>query len=184
MYQCLVAHLERVPNDKEITKALGTYAGQNLDTFMTKLGSNRDEITTKVLEDVNKLKNIREKSKARIAYYRQKHENETLPVTPTEKKIEDKKIEEEIREYKSTEGVISFLLNLWKSVNPEDHKIYGFEKIRLFIEKALALKQDPKYLEKRIRENKGAAPWDLFPPEQKTYTQILIEREAKKNEQN
>jgi primosomal protein N' len=89
-YVCLVAHLEKIPTVSDLQFTFQSKWLHIVPTFERIYGHSDIEIATKVLEDVDKLNEEKERNRCRQKTYRESHANATQLCNTVEKRREEK----------------------------------------------------------------------------------------------
>ena len=165
MIQCLTAHLERKPTQKEMLQLVSMKALSCLDEALMRQSSSLDEVLMKVLSDVDEVSHRRVYYKKKKAEYRQKHNNVHIDVLDPVHCIDKISLELDNKS-NITQGdsLISHLLNTWRAKHPIETQRYGLKQVRLTLEKRIKEGADPKDLEKLIHSSAGvdSPPWEIF----------------------
>ena len=141
MIQALAAHLERIPNEKEIIAlpGLSRKAIVKLSESLRNINADLSEVLRKVIEDVSEVHRKRSQSNDRQRKLRSKTQNVTRDknVTSRECPIREEKIREEKKEKKETKKERA----KQKTKPPPKFSKPSLSEIKNFLEKYIAEKQ-------------------------------------------
>ena len=114
---CLVATLEKIPNDKELLKICTKKRRESLEFHYQSEGKSLEFVMQKVLEDVKTVEHKREISRGTSNRYNEKNKLVDASIDTTEKRREDKSI------YKDARDVFNYW-NLQDIVKHRDFDTY------------------------------------------------------------
>ena len=115
---CLTGALEKMPTEAQLKKYIHGSTLNSLKSGLSSHGVTLEYVLSKVLDDVEYTKSIKETNRSKIAKWREKKKNVTSNVTVTEP---DKRREEKRREEKiDKQGNVTHFEDLWKAYPPKN----------------------------------------------------------------